>query len=351
MKKVSEVLQGMNYEPLKEDATFNEINDPSLSSDMPEWGRVVAEALKDHASVLINGEWITLPDARICPVCHGFGHLTVMNEQPRRCPNPDCPTADLKTKQRALMLMQKSGIGKHYAEFTFRTWTQKVVANNLHLGKELPFYVALEVAKRPLEIIRISDALRSAGIAFDPVERDGHLYLRIDNKPKAWLVPEAQGRSLIFSGEFGVGKTGMAVALLNELMRKGVPVSAVKLMQFIRDIRLTWANNYDGPTQETIARPAIEADYLLIDGMDVKTDRQEAQSNRREIVHEFLVNPRYESDKPKPFIITTNKDKKGFREHWGEDIATRLFQGALWLTFEGSPVRQDATEITMREED
>lgn len=125
-------------------------------------------------------------------------------------------------------------------------------------------------------------------------------------------------------------------------------VSAVKLMQFVRDIRKTWAYGYDGPLPDAIARPSIEADYLLIDGMDVKGA---ASDNKREIAHEYLVNPRFESDSPKPFIITTNKDKQGFADHWGNDIATRIFDNAIWLTFSGSRVRRDAVEVTMIEED
>lgn len=347
-KGLSEIIDGMGVASTSEDSP--EIIDPKLVPGSPEWGRLVIDYLTTNSVIIVNGKWVRLPDKRICTTCHGLGTITEVNQPTRRCPNPNCPATDRQTRDRAKMLMSKSGIGRHYADFTFKTWQQQVIANKLGIGKELPFYISLEVARRPLEAIKISEALRSAGIDFKPVEREGVLYLKIPNREKALLVPEAQGRSLIFSGDFGVGKTGLAVALLNELMRQGVMVSAVKMMQFIRDIRATWAMNYDGPSPEAIARPAQEAQYLLIDGMDVKVDSGGAQSNRREIVHEWLVNPRYESDTPRPFIVTTNKGKQGFRDHWGEDICTRLFRDALWIPFEGQRVRRDATEIRMIEE-
>ena len=75
---------------------------------------------------------------------------------------------------------------------------------------------------------------------------------------------ENDGRGLLFVGTVGVGKTHLAVAVLKELLRKGVPA----LFCDYRDLLKQVQNSYNPSVQTTemeLLRPIFETDVLLLD--------------------------------------------------------------------------------------
>jgi DNA replication protein DnaC len=75
---------------------------------------------------------------------------------------------------------------------------------------------------------------------------------------------ENDGRGLLFVGAVGVGKTHLAVAVLKELLRKGVP----GLFCDYRDLLKQVQNSYNPSVQTTemeLLRPIFETEVVLLD--------------------------------------------------------------------------------------
>jgi DNA replication protein DnaC len=75
---------------------------------------------------------------------------------------------------------------------------------------------------------------------------------------------ENDGRGLLFVGAVGVGKTHLAVAVLKELLRKGVPC----LFCDYRDLLKQVQNSYNPSVQTTemeLLRPIFETEVVLLD--------------------------------------------------------------------------------------
>jgi DNA replication protein DnaC len=110
---------------------------------------------------------------------------------------------------------------------------------------------------------------------------------------------EDEGLGLLFTGDNGVGKTHLAVAVLRELAeRKGVRGQFWDFQELMRVIR----NSYDASTQQTelqVLEPVIEAGLLVLD--DLGAWKMTDWMNDTLF---YILNSRYVARRPT--LITTN---------------------------------------------
>lgn len=104
---------------------------------------------------------------------------------------------------------------------------------------------------------------------------------------------------LLIQGNFGVGKTHLACAVLNELVNeKQHSVYFVDFAQFLNRLRSTFNPDSD-ITNSEVLEPVLRSDVLLIDDLGA-----EKPSEWVEDILGMIVNTRYLERKP--VIITTN---------------------------------------------
>ncbi len=75
---------------------------------------------------------------------------------------------------------------------------------------------------------------------------------------------ENDGRGLLFVGAVGVGKTHLAVAVLKELLRKGIPCRFCDYRDLLKQVQ----NSYNPSVQTTemeLLRPIFETEVVLLD--------------------------------------------------------------------------------------
>lgn len=92
------------------------------------------------------------------------------------------------------------------------------------------------------------------------------------NAGKAQLVADLRAvwddsnRWLLFLGPVGVGKTGLAISLLNAAMRRGSPGLYVVTPTYLSRIRATYSRNRDGEVDEMdVLASVIETPVLVLD--------------------------------------------------------------------------------------
>lgn len=127
----------------------------------------------------------------------------------------------------------------------------------------------------------------------------------------------ATGRSAVFIGKPGTGKTHLAVGIgLRVMHRDGRTVLFSTVMRAIRRVRNTWGRNADeSETQaiEALTRP----DLLILDEVGV----QYGSDAERLLIFDIL-NERYENRRPT--LLLSNLDLPDVRAYLGERVYDRL---------------------------
>jgi DNA replication protein DnaC len=167
-----------------------------------------------------------------------------------------------------------------------------------------------------------------------------------------YLGPTDEGLGLLFTGTAGVGKTHLAVAVLQELVtRKGVRGQFWDFHSLIREIK----NSYNPETRTTelqVLEPVIELDLLLLDDLGAwkMTDWMVDTLF-------YILNGRYMAKRST--LITTNfrdappeiarKDDSPRRREYlveriGQPLRSRLMEMSLLIDIGGEDYRQKRLE-------
>lgn len=127
----------------------------------------------------------------------------------------------------------------------------------------------------------------------------------------------ATGRSAVFIGKLGTGKTHLAVGIGLRIMRRdGLTVHFSTVMRAIRRIRNTWGGN--GEESETAAIDSLtRPDLLILDEVGI----QYGSAAEKLTIFDIL-NERYE--RRRPTLLLSNLDVDGVRAHLGDRVFDRL---------------------------
>ena len=149
---------------------------------------------------------------------------------------------------------------------------------------------------------------------------------------KDWQANQAEGRGIYFCGDVGVGKTHLAVAVMNELItRKRVPALFVTVPELLDNLR--GAYNDPGRDIDEWMDSVKNAELLLLD--DLGAERANEWVRERIFV---IVNHRYREELPT--IFTSNTGPKDLAAQLGERTASRIIAMCDWISLEGEDYRE-----------
>lgn len=128
------------------------------------------------------------------------------------------------------------------------------------------------------------------------------------------------GRSVLFIGRIGTGKTHLAAGIGLRLMhRDSRPVLFLTVMRAIRRIKDTWSRGSDMTESQAVAS-LVYPDLLILDEVGVQFG-----SETEKLILFDVLNERYE--KRKPTLLLSNLPIVEVREYLGERIYDRLREG------------------------
>lgn len=138
-----------------------------------------------------------------------------------------------------------------------------------------------------------------------------------------WPQP-APGKSLIFTGPPGTGKTHLACAIVAELLQSRRRALYMTMHRAIRRVRDTWAKGSEKSASQAIEE-LVDPALLVLDEFCPATEFE------RELIFEVL-NERYA--RRKPYILATNVPPQSLADHIDERTLDRMREdGGEIVTF------------------
>ena len=139
---------------------------------------------------------------------------------------------------------------------------------------------------------------------------------------------KAKGEGLVLMGTVGTGKTHLAGAIANELIKKQFKtVIFTTIAQIMDSIKAEFDNKKEKKTQHIYT-----CELLILDDIG----KEKASDYMKEKLFE-IINTRYE--RLLPIIITTNLDMKGFRAFLGEALFSRIVEQSHFINIKGEDYR------------
>lgn len=260
------------------------------------------------------------------------------------CTNPDCPKVRAQIRERfekLKTLYQVDMDAEAYESYTFETW--RALAAEVRNQKHIPFGVAQFFARNPFNEFCLSDMLTDFNVPYEAewVEDSQRLTFSLGGQNE--VLENSIGNWLVFEGEYGTGKTGLALSILRALPHDVFSLY-IHLPKFLELFQATYSFEDEDERvnmQQRLTRPLVDADVLLIDEMNVAVkENGGASEDKIRIVLNYIIQPRWIAKSRKPTIITTNKPPEDFEKHWDRRITSRVFERAHWLRFQGIPLRR-----------
>jgi DNA replication protein DnaC len=160
--------------------------------------------------------------------------------------------------------------------------------------------------------------------------------MKVDEYLEAWEENREAGKGLYFCGGVGTGKTHLAVAVMNELIRKKrTPSLFVTVPELLDNLRETY--NKPGRNLDEWMDAVQNAEFLVLD--DLGSERTTEWVRERIFV---IVNHRYRE--ALPTVFTSNIGPKDLAEQLGERTASRIIAMCDWIALEGDDYRETAAK-------
>jgi len=131
----------------------------------------------------------------------------------------------------------------------------------------------------------------------------------------------ASGKSMIFTGGTGTGKTHLANAIANHVIENGHTAYFAAVRKILTAVKSTWRSN-SPKTEEEVIKNFANLDLLIIDEIGVQFD-----TDSEKMILFDVINARYENNKPTIILSNlsvTSETETSIESILGERIMDRL---------------------------
>jgi DNA replication protein DnaC len=256
-----------------------------------------------------------------CSTCDDLGVVVVAETDPIvtiPCPG-GCDAGRERQRLMYLKAMERAKIPPLYASMTFDSFNE-AMKGQPEKGKLLAFAAAVMFAQGHGKAFTLRDAAVAQGADwFQP-------------------VPDNPSNGLMLTGDYGMGKTGLAVAAVNTLMSEGESALYVRVADLIDDLQSTYRRDYEGPSLEQKLYIFITVPVLVLDEFEV----QNYTADRLELI-EKIIRGRHQHGLP--LLATTNiPDAQAFSNAWGQRIGD-IVATAHWVRVAGVKMRNTSRGV------
>ncbi len=135
--------------------------------------------------------------------------------------------------------------------------------------------------------------------------------------------------SLLLSGATGTGKTHLSLAIAKQVTEQGYNVIYGSVQPLLRKLESEHFGRSEGDSEAQL----ISCDLLILDDLGMEFDSPFSRVSLYNILNARLL-------EGKPTVISTNLSHSAIKEHYGEQIASRITGGFEPLLCVGDDIRQ-----------
>lgn len=283
-----------------------------------------------RAQLIATGQWIEEPAAAApvyqCTFCEDKGSIKpdVPFGDPLwgkviDCPALGCAAASANRQHRANAFLKSSSVPDKFKAFTFTTWYS--LPDGQRVGKELAAAAGWAFASAaPTCAFSLYDAAQAAGMKPSAY----------DDEQRSWLV---------LQGDMGLGKTGIASAIVREMTWQGHSIYFYRLAELFKDIQ----RGYTDGTSDSTLNAVQNAAALVLDEFNVPAGPDgKATADKQRLLEEII---RYRHARSLPTVITCNLDLRALKVMWGERTMDVIEEAAHWIVLTGTKIRRGVKPV------
>jgi DNA replication protein DnaC len=139
---------------------------------------------------------------------------------------------------------------------------------------------------------------------------------------------------LAIYGTYGVGKTGIAATIANELAQAGTPVLFVQTQALLRKVQ----DSYSDDSQRGYLYEVQQMPVLVLDECNLHN----YTDDRREIIAALID---YRNSHTLPYVITCTVNPQDFEKAWGTFVAARVNANCHWIEMAGKVLRDEGQPL------
>ncbi len=141
------------------------------------------------------------------------------------------------------------------------------------------------------------------------------------------------GRSLIFAGSYGTGKTHLASAIVERVLAQGFSALIVCVYDLLSRLKSTWSRAATETEQQALAA-FTGPDLLVVDEVGVQFGSEAEKTLLFQVFNKRYLDL-------KPTIVVSNEDAAGIKSFLGQRVFDRLREnGGQMLVFDWASARK-----------
>lgn len=279
--------------------------------------RKIAGAFKDAQRDMQSGKIEAMPERINCEVCQDLGMVrySVPVSHPdfgRMFPCPECERGQALVQRAYENTLRSSGLAEKYRDMTFDTFF--ALPDPVRAGKTMAYMLVMQMAINPGQPVALAQVYAMANKKMD--------------------VPNKARHSVVVTGDFGTGKTGLGAALMNDLALSGRAVPLyMRVDDMLDEIKAGFDDRNEGAEVPGKVRDMVKRSEVLI--LDEFTIRRPSDFDIQTM--EKII--RYRHGHNLPTLITTNADQRGLEKAWGRRTVDVLLEMAHFVTMGGVKLR------------
>lgn len=262
-------------------------------------------------------------DNETCPSCNGL--LLVRNDHGiGMTPCKVCESSREVQSEMVNTRFSRSDLPARYREASLKTWHQIGVRAG---GKMMAYFAAKLFAETPQHLVSTHALAHLVQGAFG--EKAPAVFADVLAKP------DDPRSGLVLYGDYGVGKTWLAAAAMNAMVKNGQVIVYMRMQELIQTLTDTW--NTAERTADLLLYYA-EAPVLFIDDMNGSAKGHETlPAHQRQYCTELM---RHRMNHAYPTLITTNYAPQLYSAKWGPEAGEVVREGCHWVRVAGESLRE-----------
>lgn len=252
-----------------------------------------------------------------CAACQGmrYVHYEVEVGHPsfgKMYPCPECRGGKELIDRAVKLRIDQTELPKGYQGLTFDSWEQ--LSDDERKGKTLALACAKLFVQSETHAVSLEEAYRLCGRELGGVN--------------------AVRNSLVFQGPPGLGKTGLAAAVVNALLAEHKSVLYIRTQDFVEAVKQSFDKGKNGgmETSQSIIDTVKRHPRLVMDEFNMSVTGEW----RQEVIENVI---RYRYGNGLPTIITCNANMDELEAQWGIRVTSVLFTMAHLVPMGGHVLR------------